>query len=148
MRWSSLFAASLLAAGLVLSRQPLANSANQGPAPDVATWAAETATDGPPPAAKSSPSFDALRATLTPQDPVAVLEAVGYALGEVADGATYIWHRKDGQLQGAVRPITSFRDASGAICRRLGLTLTLGDASRWADIVACRDGDGHWVVGG
>lgn len=138
MRWSSLFAAVLLAAVCVLFVQPSAYSA------DSRSWQAEVSTQLRP----APPGLAALRARLTPDDPVAVLQAVGYALDEVADGSTYIWHRTDGALKGAVHPKLSFHDATGAICRRLNVTLTLGEVTRWADVIACRDGDGRWVLGG
>lgn len=137
----SIFAAVLLAAGCVLAIQPNAYSANAG---DGATWTTEVAAADPPTAS----AFEALRSKLGPDDPVAVLEAVGYALDQVGDGATYVWHRMDGPLQGAVKPTASFRDETGAVCRRLGVTLTLGDVSRWANVVACRDAGGQWVIGG
>ena len=150
MRWSSLFAAGLLAVGIVLSLQPAANSADEpaqagGPAQG---WTAEVALDDGEPTEVSPQSFEALRAKLEPDDPVAVLEAIGYALAEVGDGATYIWHRTDGPLMGNVRMTGSFRGAGGAVCRRFTLTLVLGDMARPADAIACRDADGQWQLGG
>ena len=141
MRWPSMFAAVLLASGCVLFLQPNAYSASTS---DSASWTTEVAAADPP----TGSVFDVLASKLGPDDPVAVLEAVGYALDQVGDGATYVWHRMDGPLQGAVKPTESFRDESGEVCRRLGITLTLGDVSRWANVVACRDAGGQWVIGG
>lgn len=141
MRWSSMFAAVLLAAGCVLILQPSAHSANTD---DASGWTTEVAAAEP----LAASAFEALRSKLGPDDPIAVLEAVGYALDQVGDGATYVWHRMDGPLQGAVKPTASFRDESGAVCRRLGVTLTLGEVSRWANVVACRDAGGQWAIGG
>ena len=146
MRWSSLLASGLLAADLVLSLQPAANSAGRRNISD--GWHADVAMDDGEPTEVSPQSFDALRAKLEPNDPVAVLEAIGYALAEVGDGATYVWHRTDGPLMGNVRMERSFRGDGGAICRKLSLTVILGDVSRPAEATACRDADGHWVLGG
>ena len=126
---------------MTISWQPAANSA------DVDGWATQVVVDRPA-GDSSSGALAALRAKLGPDDPIAVLEAVGYTLDQLADGATYVWHRTDGALQGAIRPIASFRNDAGAVCRRLSVTLTLGDTSRWTDTVACREPAGRWVLGG
>ena len=146
MRWSSWFAAGLLAAGIVLALQPAAHSA--GAFDGTRGWRAEVVLDDGEPTEVSPQSFEALRAKLEPDDPVAVLEAIGYALAEVGDGAIYVWHRTDGPLMGNVRMTSSFRGEDGAICRRLTLTLVLGNITRPAEATACRDADGHWQLGG
>ena len=139
MRWSSVMAALLLAAGCVLLLQPNAYSA------DSDAWRTGVVAEQPP----SPPSsFEAFRATLTPDDPVAVLEAISVVLDEVSDGATYRWHRTDGSLRGTVRPTSSFRTADGEICRRLDLTLTLTGISRSASVTACRNFGGRWSLNG
>ena len=125
-----------LAAAVTLLWQPAANSA------EAESWQADVTANSAPDASEP------MSAKLTPDDPVALLEAMRYALDEVADGATYVWRRVDAPLQGAVRPAASFRNADGAVCRRLSVTLTFQGASRWTDAVACRDGDGRWIVGG
>jgi surface antigen len=142
MRLSSWIAALAVALVATLFWQPAANS-SESDAPE--SWQAEVAAEIP-----ADPALDAeaLRATLTPDDPVALLEALRVALDEVADGATYVWHRVDAPLQGAIRPTASFRDDSGAICRRLSVTLTLGATSRWTDAVACREDSGRWSISG
>jgi len=146
MRWSSLFAASLLAAGIVVLQQPLAYSAGGVKPP--AAWSAEVVLDDGAPEEVAPQSFEALRARLEPDDPVAVLEAVGYALAEVGDGETYVWHRTDGALMGNVHIVGTFRGGDGAVCRKLNLTLILGDMTRPATATACRDAGGHWALGG
>lgn len=136
MRPLSWIAALVVAAAVTLFWQPAANSAEEG------SWhAAVTADAGEAPAEPQS-------AKLTADDPVALLEALRYALDEVADGATYVWHRVDAPLKGAIRPVASFRNDDGAVCRRLSVTLTFQDASRWTDAIACRDDGGRWVIGG
>ena len=139
MRLSSWLAALLLAAAIMLFWQPAANSAD--------AWQADVAA-GDPAADPTPDSSETLQAGVTPDDPVAVLEAVDYALKEVGDGATYVWHRTDGPLQGAIRPYASFLDDSGAVCRRLSVTLTFGATTRWTDATACREPAGRWVIGG
>ena len=147
MRWSSWFAACLIAATVTLFWQPVANSADAGQ--ESGSWQADVAPDGTTASADPAPdNAETRHANAAPDDPVAVLEAVDYALKEVADGATYVWHRTDGPLQGAVRPYASYRDDTGAVCRRLSVTLTLGATTRWTDATACREPAGRWVIGG
>jgi surface antigen len=136
MRISSCLAALGLAAAVTVVWQPTANSA------ETDSWQAEVA------AAPDPGGTGPLSAKLTDDDPVALLEAVRYALDEVADGATYVWHRVDAPLKGAVRPVASYRDDSGAVCRKLSVTLTFEATSRWIGAVACRELSGRWVIGG
>jgi surface antigen len=89
-----------------------------------------------------------LKAELTDDDSLAVLEALGYALEEVPDGSTYAWHRDVGPLWGTVRIASSFRDDEGSICRHLVLMLSLNEFTRAIEAVACRDSAKHWIIGG
>jgi len=115
----------------------------------------------PPPASNSTPidrpqreklwpkpSFADLKASLDDSDAIAALEAVQLALTEVGDGATYIWYRKHGRLSGAIQPTTSFKDPSGQVCRHIVVALTSGNYSRKAEGIACRQGNGVWVLEG
>ena len=146
MRWYSWIAAGLLATALIFGIQPAANSATTGAT--VKGWQAEV-TPKAGAAIKAVPDASgSLAAKLEPDDPLAVLEAVGYALNEVGDGATYVWHRTDGPLAGNVRMAKSYRGEVGAICRKLTVTLILGKAVRPASFTACRDAGGQWVLGG
>lgn len=81
-------------------------------------------------------------------DEVAALESVRFALTEVADGASYVWHRQNGRLSGVVQPVSSFKDANGAICRHIVVLLTSATNSRKAEGVACRKPDGVWELEG
>jgi len=139
MRWTSYAAAGALAAGIVLFHQLPAN-ADKG-------WQAQVAMDDGEPEEVSPQSPEALRAKLEPDDPVAVLEAIGYALAEVGDGSTYVWRRTDGPLTGNVRMVSTFRGEGGAVCRKFTATIILGDEVRPTDSTACRDDGGHWVIG-
>jgi len=146
MRWSSLLVAGLFAVGIVLFDQLPAHSAG-ATKPDP-SWQAVVAMDDGEPEEILPQSFEALRAKLTPSDPLAVLQAIGFALAEVGDGATYVWHRTDGPLMGNVRMVASFRRDDGSLCRKFALTLILGEVARPVAITACRDAGGQWVLGG
>jgi surface antigen len=80
-------------------------------------------------------------------DRVAALQAIQFTLDEVADGATYLWHRKNGELHGYVKPLDSYLDDQGRVCRRLKLALTVGEFSREVEGVACRSEDKRWMLG-
>jgi hypothetical protein len=95
-----------------------------------------------------SPRYFDLNATLNATDEVAALEAVQWALTEVADGATFVWHRQHGRLSGLVQPTASFKDASDRVCRHLVMMLTSGGYSRKAEGIACRQADGVWLLEG
>jgi hypothetical protein len=94
------------------------------------------------------PSLADLKATLDDTDAIAALEAMQLALTEVGDGATYVWHRKHGRLSGAIQPTSSFKDASGHICRHIIVAMTSGSYSRKAEGIACRLKSGIWNLEG
>ena len=96
----------------------------------------------------SRPKYADLKATLNASDEVAALEALQLALTEVADGATFIWHRYHGRLSGLVQPTSSFKDASGNVCRHIVMMLTSGGYSRKAEGIACRQANGAWSLEG
>jgi hypothetical protein len=89
-----------------------------------------------------------LSAYFDESDELAVLEALQVALAEVGDGATYVWHRQNGRLNGLVQPTRSFKDAAGRICRHLVVMLVSGEVSKRTDTVACRLASGRWQVEG
>ncbi len=95
------------------------------------------------------PKFAGLTPTALDQnDEIAALESVQLALSEVGDGSTYVWHRYHGRLSGVVQPTTSFRDASGNVCRHLVVILSSGTRSRRSEGIACRLGSGQWQLQG
>lgn len=120
-------------------------------AADVAVNAAEgqlTPANGPPrlsfrqPAPQSSPS------ALGDIDVVAALDGIGIALAEVADGSSYVWHRRDGKLSGMAQPVGSFKNANGQTCRHLIVMLnTFGRTAR-IEGDACRSAAGEWLLNG
>lgn len=86
--------------------------------------------------------------TLDDKDETATLHAVLIGLTEIPDGATFVWRRAHGRLSGTVRPLFSFKNADGAVCRQLKLTLTSGTYTRTVEGAACRDPDGRWALAG
>lgn len=85
---------------------------------------------------------------LDESDEIAALESVQFALSEVGDGASYIWHRNNGHLSGMVQPVTSFKDGQGQICRHVIVLLTSGINSKKTEGVACRLTTGQWKLEG
>lgn len=85
---------------------------------------------------------------LDEKDAIVALERIQYALSEVGDGGTYVWHRWHGQLSGVVRPIASFKKDSGEVCRRLMVLLTSGKRTKKMQSVACRLSSGRWQLEG
>jgi hypothetical protein len=96
----------------------------------------------------SNPNYANLKATLNATDERAALEALQVALTEIADGATFVWHRNHGRLSGLVQPTSSFKDASGRVCRHIVMMLTSGGYSRKAEGIACRQAGGVWSLEG
>jgi 17 kDa outer membrane surface antigen len=88
------------------------------------------------------------RVVLDETDEIAALESVQFALSEVGDGASYIWHRNNGRLSGMVQPVNSFKDTSGQVCRHVVVVLTSGQTSKKAEGVACRLSSGLWQLEG
>ena len=99
-----------------------------------------------PGAAQAGPRASAV--SLTESDRVAALENVQYALSELGDGASYVWHRGHGKLSGVIQPTQSFVDAKGRVCRHLVVLLSAGEKSRKTEAVACRLENGVWRFDG
>ena len=85
---------------------------------------------------------------LNEEDEIAALEAIRVALSEVGDGASYVWHRRYGQLGGLVQPTHSFKDPEGRICRRIIVILSAGPRSGRIEGTACRLVGGRWQLEG
>lgn len=101
---------------------------------------------GPPGDEERSSEFAMLRLQLDADDEVATLQAVQFALDEVGDGSSYVWHRTRGPLRGIVRPLQSFRAADGGICRHVSVSLSLGGTTREARGTACRGSERKWLL--
>lgn len=83
---------------------------------------------------------------LNETDEIAALESVQRALTEVADGSSYVWHRGHGRLSGVVRPVSSFKDTEGSVCRYAVVVLSSLDVTKRTEIVACRLPTGIWQL--
>jgi hypothetical protein len=92
--------------------------------------------------------FDDTPFRLNENDEISALSSIQYALTELADGSSYIWHRDDGRLSGIVQPTTSFKDAAGKVCRHIIVILTSGERNRKTEAVACRLAGGRWQLDG
>lgn len=91
--------------------------------------------------------FDTRR-RLDETDEIAALESIQVGLTRMDDGTAFVWRRANGRLSGIVRPTTSFRNPSGALCRHVVVLLTTGFRTRTAEGVACRSPDRRWVLEG
>jgi surface antigen len=85
---------------------------------------------------------------LDEDDEIATLEAIRVALTEVSDGASYVWHRRYGQLGGLVQPTQSFKDPGGRVCRHIIVILSAGLRSGRFEGTACRIAEGRWLLDG
>jgi len=85
---------------------------------------------------------------LDEKDQIAALERIQYALSEVGDGKTYVWRRWHGRLSGLVQPTSSFKDASGKVCRHLIVLMTTGKNTKKQEGLACRLPSGRWQLEG
>jgi surface antigen len=101
--------------------------------------------EGQPPRAAERVGHDAM---LDEADEIAALEAIRVALTEVSDGASYVWHRRYGQLGGLVQPTQSFKDSGGRICRRITVILSAGLRSGRFEGTACRIAGDRWQLDG
>ena len=128
----------------------------QGPAQTPTLPQASNSTCGCPGAKEKlwvRPKFAEMPAVTQPvmldeTDEIAALESVQFALSEVGDGASYIWHRNNGRLSGLVQPVGSFKDGRGQICRHVVVVLTAGANSKKTEGVACRLSTGQWKLEG
>lgn len=136
--------ATVVAAGVLIS------DSSVSPAADASTAVAESRNNQrhtrPVPryaalAAPGAPGFDIA-------DQRAALESVQYALSEIGDGSSYVWHRGHGKLSGVVQPTQSFKDQQGKICRHFVVMLASGTYSKRTETVACRMTDGIWQLDG
>lgn len=94
------------------------------------------------------PKFADLTLPLDESDEIAALESVQFALSEVADGSSYVWHRNNGRLSGIVKPLASFKDVGGSVCRHVVVVLNSTDTTKKTEAVACRLSTGVWQLDG
>jgi hypothetical protein len=132
----------LLAAGMAAALFPIDLS---HPRPATAQELRPCAPCRAPPGAAERVGHDSM---LDEDDEIAALEAIRVALTEVGDGASYVWHRRYGQLGGLVQPTQSFKDPSGRVCRRIIVILSAGLRSGRFEGTACRIAGGRWQLDG
>ena len=96
----------------------------------------------------TKPKFADLKLPLDESDEIAALESVQFALTEVADGSSYVWHRSHGRLSGVVKPLTSFKDSHGSVCRHVLVVFNGADETKKTETVACRLASGVWQIDG
>lgn len=94
------------------------------------------------------PKLAGLNTPLDEADEIAALESLQFALSEVADGSSYVWHRSHGRLSGIVKPIGSFKGKQGAVCRNIIVVLNSADHTKKTEVTACRLVTGVWQLEG
>lgn len=94
------------------------------------------------------PKLAGLQAPYDLNDELSALETLQFALTEVADGSSYVWHRSNGRLSGIVKPVSSFKDTNGAVCRHVIVMLNGEDVTKKTETVACRMNNGVWKLDG
>ncbi|MGI9406426.1 MAG: hypothetical protein ACR2O4_08655 [Hyphomicrobiaceae bacterium] len=114
-------------------------------APAESGWQVTVETVSP----KSAPSgvaTEPFRMRLGFSDERAALQALQFALNEVGDGATFVWHRKAGAVSGTVRPTAVFIDDKQRLCRHVVFSLSAGDRTSTIEGIACRTKTGLWQL--
>lgn len=96
----------------------------------------------------TKPKFAELRMPLDESDEIAALESVQFALTEVADGSSYVWHRSHGRLSGIVKPLSSYKDPKGGVCRHVLVVFNGVNETKKTETVACRLASGIWQMDG
>jgi hypothetical protein len=94
------------------------------------------------------PKYAEVKPQLDDADELAALDAIRFALAEVADGSSYVWYRANGHLSGVFRPTTSFKNMAGHVCRHIVVTLTAGITVKQTEGIACRLARGRWHLHG
>jgi surface antigen len=141
MLWDALYRslAVLSAASMIYALGAFDNSFPASAADDGAAISRE-----PPPVQ----DLQGIPTILDDGDAAAVLEGIQNALTEVADGSTYVWHRRDGRLSGMAQPTASFKDTTGQPCRHLIVMLNTPQRSSKVEGIACRAADLRWQLAG
>ena len=150
------FLSSVVLGSILILAPALVHATDKAPAgtspgkPDAATCTCpeiENAKPWPRPKyADAKPAYAAPRLDTT--DEMATLEAVHLALSELGDGASYVWHRRNGRISGVISPTASFKDAEGRVCRHVVMTLSAGPHSARTEGIACRLPDKSWRLEG
>lgn len=89
-----------------------------------------------------------LAPALDERDEIAALESLQFALTEVPDGSSYVWHRSHGRLSGVMKPLTSHKSKNGTVCRTILVVLNGPEESKKTEAIACRMSNGVWQIAG
>ncbi|MEL6421051.1 MAG: hypothetical protein AAFQ42_01160 [Pseudomonadota bacterium] len=108
--------------------------------------ASHPATDMPSQASRKNDVEGPFRMRLGFDDRRAALRALQFALDEVGDGSTFVWHRKAGALSGTIKPTAAFLDEDARLCRHVVFTLTVGPRRSSIEAIACREDGGRWSL--
>lgn len=108
--------------------------------------AAGRATDARPSTLPRAATPVLAKVPLDETDQIAALETIQFALTQVADGSSYVWHRAHGRLSGIVKPVSSFKDTKGGVCRHAIVVLSSTDETKRTEIVACRLASRIWQI--
>lgn len=131
---------SLPASGLSAALPALLVAAATASTPAASAAEAKIPANTPAPARLTQP--------LDVYDEIAALESMQFALTQVADGSTYVWHRSHGRLSGMVRPTSSFKAENGQVCRHIVVVLNGVELTKKTETIACRQNDGSWQIDG
>ena len=74
------------------------------------------------------------------------LTAIQYALKQVADGSSYLWHHKKSRLKGRIKPTVTYLNKSGQLCRHIYISLSYITAHKTSQALACRNNSGQWSL--
>lgn len=135
----ALFGALLVPVPIVAAQATAAEAASEAPVTRALRHSTPDLKDMARPPTRPAPFGSA--------DAIATLEAFDYALSEVADGATYVWHRAHGRLSGFMTPLNTFRASGGEVCRTMRIEIIADTATRRQTGSACRIADGTWRLG-
>ncbi|MGI9406961.1 MAG: hypothetical protein ACR2O4_11385 [Hyphomicrobiaceae bacterium] len=113
-------------------------------APAESGWQVTVETVKPP--SQSRTASAPFRMRLGFHDERAALQALQFALDEVGDGSTFVWHRKAGVLSGTIRPTSAFIDDKNRLCRHLVYSLKAGVRTSRIEGIACRSKAGYWQL--
>lgn len=131
-----------------MSASPAGQHMASNPAEDPLSWSSTVIAPETIPATTLD-EISLLKTRLSRADHVAALQALHYALTEIGDGATFVWHRKEGLISGMVKPTSSFVNANGAVCRHIIYKLTIQNYSKQIEGDACRSADARrWQIAG
>ena len=139
-------------AAMVFMVSDFARASDAGPKANNAPCSCPDTEKSSPASPWARPKVAELKTTptvrLDESDEIAALDAIRFALVEVADGSAYVWHRYHGGLSGVIQPTASFKDAAGNVCRHIVTMLTAGQGSKTVEGIACRLPNGLWQLDG